>query len=269
MNELLLAIGAQSWKPYIGALLLPPVPFLVLVLLGTRLTFRSRGLGWLLVLLGCAGIWLTNTTAAGHYLRQWVLKPPPVLQPADIAALRRAPQTAVLVLGGGSWPLAQEYGVAVLHPRGVERLRYGIYLARQTGLPLAFSGGAGWGVGSDIPSEAAIAGRMAETEFGIKLRWQEGLSRDTRENASRSVRLLGDEGVRHIVLVTHDYHMPRAARAFGDAIAASGLAITLTLAPMGVGGGGPLDAHAWIPSLGGAAGTRLILNEWFGRMLGA
>ena len=269
MNELLLSLGVQSWKPVIGALLLPPVPFLVLVLLGTRLTFSSRGLGWLLVLLGCAGIWLSQTAAAGHYLRQWALKPPPVLQPADIAALRRAPQTAVLVLGGGSWPLAQEYGVAVLHPRGVERLRYGIYLARQTGLPLAFSGGTGWGVGPDTPSEAAIAGRMAETEFGFKLRWQEGLSRDTRENASRSVRLLRDDGVRRIVLVTHDFHMPRAARAFRAAIANSGTPMTLTLAPMGVGGRGALDVHDWLPSVGGAADTRLVLHEWFGRLLGA
>ncbi len=268
MNELLLTLGVESWKPAIGALLLPPVPFIVLVLLGTRLTFRSRGLGWCLVLLGCTGVWLSQTTAASHHLRRWALQPPPVLSPANIAALRRAPQTAVLVLGGGAVPLAMEYGTSDLHPRGVERLRYGIFLARQTGLPLAFSGGVGWG-GDDRASEAALASRIAENEFGFKLRWLETQSRDTRENASRSVPLLREQGVRHIVLVTHDYHMPRAARAFRNAIAAGPVPLQLTLAPLGVAPEGSLRARDWLPSLTGADETRLVLHEWLGRLLGA
>jgi uncharacterized SAM-binding protein YcdF (DUF218 family) len=268
MNELLLTLGVGAWKPLVGALLLPPVPLILIVLLGTILSFRHRGLGWLLVVLGCCGLWLSHTTAAGHYLRQWALKPPPVLTPAEIAALSRDPQTAILVLGGGSSPLAQEYGVANLHERGVARLRYGIYLARQTRLPLAFSGGVAWR-GSDQASEAAIAGRIAESEFGYKLRWQEGQSRDTRENAMHSVPMLRDDGIRHIVLVTHDFHMPRAARAFRQAIAASGTPMRLTLAPMGVSGRSTLDVQAWLPSVSGASDTRLVLHEWIGRLLGA
>ena len=52
MNELLSLLGITAWKPYIGALLLPPVPLIVLMLVGTRVAFARRGLGWLLVLLG-------------------------------------------------------------------------------------------------------------------------------------------------------------------------------------------------------------------------
>ncbi len=268
MNDLLLALGLEGWKPLIGAFILPPVPFVLLVLVGMRVGARRRVLGWLLLLTGCAGLWLSQTTAASHLLRVWALKPPPALQPADVAALRRAPQTAVLVLGGGSVPMRQEYGTSDLHPRGVERLRYGIALARQTALPLAFSGGVGWG-GGDRASEAALAARIAENEFGFKLRWQEDQSRDTRENASRSVPLLRDQGIRHIVLVTHNYHMPRAARAFREAIAASGVPIRLTLAPMGVPADGGLRARDFLPSLTGGEHTRLALHEWLGRLLGA
>ena len=39
-------------------------------------------------------------------------------------------------------------------------------------------------------------------------------SRDTRENAARTLALLKPAGIDHIVLVTHGYHMPRALRAF-------------------------------------------------------
>jgi uncharacterized SAM-binding protein YcdF (DUF218 family) len=268
MNELLLALGVSHWKPVIGILLLPPVPLLLLVLIGARLLPNHRLMGWLLTVLACAGLWWTSTAAAGHQLRHWFLHAPAVLSPADIATLRGSPLTAIVVLGGGRSPMALEYGTAQLHARGVERLRYGIFLARQTALPLAFSGGTGWGA-ADGPAEATLAARLARTEFNFKLRWTEDQSRDTRENSTRSVALLREQGVRHIVLVTHDYHMPRAARAFLDAINAGGVPIQLTLAPMGVSPDGTLRAMDWLPSLNGIQDTRLVLHEWLGRLGGA
>ncbi len=268
MNTLLLTLGLQSWKPFIGSLLLPPVPFIAMVILGAWLLSNRRLLGWIVIVVACSGLWMSSTGAAAHLLRENLLRPPPVLQPAEITALRRAPQTAIVVLGGGSTPLAQEYGTAQLHARSIERLRYGVHLAKQTGLPMAFSGGAGWGADRGA-SEAAIAGRTAEVELGYKIRWQEGESRDTRENASRTVALLREQGVRHIVLVTHAYHMPRAGRAFRESIAAGGVPIVLTLAPMGVGPAGPIQASDWLPATGAAEQTRLLLHEWLGRLLGA
>lgn len=268
MNELLQTLGVESWKPVVAALMLPPVPFLLLVLVGARVLVNRRLLGWLLIVLACAGIWLSATSAVSFIIRRALVQPPPVLQPAEVVALRRAPLAAVVVLGGGRTPLALEWGSAQLHPRGIERLRYGVHLAKQTQLPLAFSGGQGWGA-PEGASEAAVAGRTAETELGFKIRWQEGESRDTRENASRTVALLREQGIRHIILVTHDYHMPRAARAFRRAIAAGPVPIQLTLAPMGVSADTRLRAVNWLPSLGGAEQTRLLLHEWLGLLLGA
>ena len=266
MNDIFMTLGIENWKPFLGALLLPPVPFLVLVLAGARLMFRRRLLAWLLVLLGVLGVWLSCTTALGHGLRLWLLAPQPVLMESQIAELRRAPKTAIVVLGGGRRLLAPEYGVSTLHERGVERLRYGVWLAKETQLPLAFSGGVAHGADAGS-SEAEIAARIAERELGRPLRWTETESRDTRENAFKSVALLQAQGIEQIVLVTHGYHMQRAQLNFERASA--GQKMRIVAAPMGMPAAGRLRAGDWVPTVSGFEQTRIVLHEWFGRILGA
>lgn len=266
MNEIFLSLGIESWKPVLSALVLPPLPLLLLVLAGARLMFRRRLLAWLLILLGVAGLWLSTTTAAERGLMRWVLRPPPALGDAQIASLKRMPKTAIVVLGGGRRALAPEYGVSTLKPRTEERLRYGIWLGRETGLPLAFSGGVGHGAPPG-PSEAEIAGRIAEREFGRPLRWQEGESRDTHENALKTVALLRPQGIERIVLVTNAYHMRRAMANFERA--AAGTPLQIVAAPMGLGAGGPLQLSDWLPSVEGSEGTWIALHEWLGLLVGA
>jgi uncharacterized SAM-binding protein YcdF (DUF218 family) len=266
MNELFLTLGIESWKPVVSALMLPPVPMLVLVLAGARLMFRRRLLAWLLVLLGTLGIWFSCTTALGTGLTHWLLPPPPALMDGEIADLKRAPRSAIVVLGGGRRLLAPEYGISTLHPRSIERLRYGLWLARETGLPVAFSGGIGHGAAAG-PSEAEIAARIAEREFGRSLRWTETESRDTRENAVKTVALLRAQGVERIVLVTHGYHMPRALANFQQAT--QGTAMRITAAPMGLPAGGGLRTIDWLPTLDGFEQTRMVLHEWVGLKMGA
>ena len=268
MNELLLTLGLEGWKPLLGTLLLPPIPFLLLTLAGARLMFRRRLLAWLMVLLGTLGIWLSCTTAVGHLLNQGLLQPPRALNRGDIAELKRAPRTAVVVLGSGRRALAPEFGVSTLTARSVERLRYGIWLSRETDLPLAFSGGIGHGA-PDGNTEAEIAARITEREFGHKLRWQEGRSRDTRENAQFTVALLQSQGVDHIVLVSHQYHMKRGLRNFTRAVPAGGAGLRLTAAPVGVRADGLLIAVDWLPTAEGFEHTRNVLHEWLGLLAGS
>lgn len=265
MNDLFMTLGIESWKPLLGAVLLPPAPLLLMVLAGARLIGRRRGLGWTLVLTGVLGVWFAGTGLAAAGLENALLRPPRALGSADIAELRRAPRTAIVVLGGGSRPLAPEYGVSTLLPRGVERLRYGIWLARETALPLAFSGGVAWG--HDGTPEADIAARMSEREFGQRLRWVESESRDTRENALRTVALLQPQGIEQVVLVTHYYHMRRALRDFERA--AGGSRLRLVAAPMGLRPGGRAQAADWLPSSDGYERTRIALHEWLGYLAGA
>jgi uncharacterized SAM-binding protein YcdF (DUF218 family) len=266
MNDIFTALGIESWKPLLSALMLPPAPMLLLVLVGARVMFRRRLLAWLLVLLGVLGIWFSCTSALGHGLTQWLVKPPLALTEQRVGELKRAPKTVIVVLGGGRRLYAPEYGVSTLTERSIERLRYGVWLAKETGLPLAFTGGTGHGAPAG-PSEADIAARVAERELGRALRHVEGESRDTRENAQRSIALLEPTGVEQIVLVTHGYHMPRALHNFQRAIA--GRRITLVAAPMGLSPGGRFTVGDWLPSTSGFEQVRLALHEWVGRLAGA
>ena len=268
MNEIFLSLGIESWKPLLAALLLPPVPFVLLALVGARMMARRRVLAWLLLLPALAGIWLSCTGAVATGLTRWLLKPPPALTDTQIAELRRAPHTAIVVLGAGRRPFAPEYGAATLKPMGIERLRYGLWLARQTGLPVAFSGGLAPG-SEPGPTEAEIAARIAEREFGRPLRWTETESRDTRENAIETVALLHPQGVQHIVLVTHGYHMRRSLRNFDRALLAANVEMRVTAAPMGLSGAFHMKAMDWLPTIEGYERTRLALHESIGLLGGA
>ncbi len=266
MNEIFLTLGIESWKPLISALLLPPVPLLVLVLVAARLMFRRRLLAWLLILLGVVGLWLMCTAATGKLLLNGLLRPPPALGSEEIAELKKSPRTAIVVLGGGRRLLAPEYGVASLTPRSIERLRYGVWLARETGLPLAFSGGVGHG-SLPGPTEADIAARIAERDFGRPLRWLESSSRDTRENARRTVALLQPHGIEKIVIVTHADHMTRAVRNFERADESG--RIKWVSAPLGGPSPGALTPTDWLPSVGGFDANWVVLHEWLGLLVGA
>lgn len=276
MNDWVASWGLAGLKPLAGALLLPPVPLLVLLLMAAwlwRTPSRARPasawrrpLGWGLFGLAIAGLWLTHTTAMSRWLTLQVLQPPPALLPTELSTLRGGPPTAIVVLGGGRRVPAAEWGDATLHPRSIERLRYGVAVARATGLPLAFSGGRGHGEPAG-PSEADLAARSAEAEFRWPLRWKENLSRDTAENARLTVALLKREGIRRVVLVTHAYHMPRALRNFERAAATEGLQVLP--APTARPAPGPLRLSDWLPSHRGAEETRLALHELVGLWSGA
>jgi uncharacterized SAM-binding protein YcdF (DUF218 family) len=270
---MLVSMGLIDWKPAVSALLLPPVPWIVLILWGAWWLRQRRPIGWLLVVPVCLSLWLGATSAVGEMLTRTLVAPPPALTPAQIDKLRedaaaRRNDTALIVLGGGSEALAPEYAVSNLAPRAAARLRYGIWLSRATGLPLGFSGGVGLGMSGNA-AEAEIAARIAAQEFKHPLKWQEGASRDTRENATLTVGLLRPLGIKHIVLITHGWHMPRAMRAFELAIRSTGGDITLTAAPMGLARPSESASLRWLPSREGQDRVHDALREWFGKLAGA
>lgn len=259
--------GLESWKPIIAALILPPVPLILLILVGARLILPRRGLGFFLVFLGVTLLWLGSCQGTGRWMQNFLLKPPMALRQDDIDRLHaqalaegKTPHTAIVVLGGGRVPRAAEYGMSDLSPTSAERLRYAIWLSRQTGLPIAFSGGVGWAELDDAQSEADIASRVAQQTYGRSITWTESGSRDTRGNANLTVNLLRPAGITEIVLVTNAWHMPRALRAFqqvaGD--------IRITPAPMGGFSATDRPELDWLPTQEGMASVRTALHELIG-----
>jgi uncharacterized SAM-binding protein YcdF (DUF218 family) len=272
MNDLFLSLGIESWKPVLAALLLPPVPLLLLVLLGTSLVAARRGAGWLVVWVALIALWLCASVGIGEAMQRAIGVPPP-LGRDDVSALRRDVVTAkqgvaLVVLGGGREALAPEYGVASLSGTSLERLRYGLWLSRETGAPVMVSGGLGHAA-QPGPSEAEVAGAIASREFGRPLRWLEGESRDTRENARLSTAALRNAGITKLVLVTHGWQMPRALRAFREAAVRADAPWEVVAAPMALA---PRIEHPvlrWMPSAEGFELVRAIVRERIGWWMGA
>jgi uncharacterized SAM-binding protein YcdF (DUF218 family) len=273
VNEVFQSLGIESWKPVLAALLLPPVPLLVLVLVGARLILWQRFLGWMLVLLSTVLLWLGACSGVGEWMAHAFMSQPPPLSADRIAALKKAtaggkPGVVVLMLGAGREAFAPEYGVASLSDPSLERLRYGVWLSRETGAPMMFSGGLGH-ASEPGTTEADVAAEIAQREFLRPMRWLETKSRDTRENAQYSAALLRDLDVQQVVLVTHGWHMPRALRAFKDAAAREKAQWEIVPAPMGLGQSVERPALRWIPSSEGVQLVRAVLREKFAVLLGA
>jgi uncharacterized SAM-binding protein YcdF (DUF218 family) len=273
VNDLFVLLGIESWKPVLTALALPPVPWLLLMLVGARMMFWRRSASWLLILISVSGLWLSCTTAVGHWLEKAVLKPPPALAPERIAEIKRLTantgnKVAIVVLGGGREAMAPEYGAGNLNHFSLQRLHYGVWLSRQTGAPMLFSGGIGHANVAGV-SEAEIAARIADKDYGKPLNWTETESRDTRENAVRSVALLKTAGITDLVLVTHGFHMPRAMHAFQLEAQRAGAPMRVWPAPMGLAPTSEITVLQWLPSNEGFQKTRIVIRELAGSLLGA
>lgn len=201
-------------KPVLLALVLPPTPGLLLILLG-GLVLRKRAIGRWILGAGFLFCWFSCTEWFANVLQPLLLNPPPALTAAQMKDLAGRSDTAVLVLGGGSLAHVPERALGPdLSEFSIERLRHGIWLARRLNAPLGFTGGISvLGEPGRLP-EAQLAQQIATQEFGFPLRWAEGGSRTTLENAHLSVPLLKADGVKRVVLVTHAMHLPRVLRAF-------------------------------------------------------
>ena len=264
--------GLESLKPILTALALPPVPLILLVLLGARIMANRRVLGFLVLLLTVILFWLSACSGMAIILQDFALRPPLALRADAMVEWKTGqrggtptPSAAIVVLGGGRDRRAAEYGMSNLQARSLERLRYGLWLGRETGLPVAYSGGVGWAENGEFP-EAEVAGRIARDEFNRPLRWLETRSHDTRENAALTMPMLREAGVREVILVTHAFHMPRALRAF---TAAAGADIRVIPAPIGLVRPGDRQVLDWLPSSKGFVDVRDILREMLGLLVRA
>ena len=274
LSDWMTAAGLGAFKPALAALVLPPGPFLVLACAGAALARRlPRASRWL-VAVGCVGAWFSCCSGAARCVEQALLDEPAPLaagQRAGLKARAAAGQSlAIVVLGGGIDERAAEFASPDLGKASLRRLRYGVWLGRETGIPVAASGGKGWGaIGAAVPAEATRMAEVARDEFGAPLRWVEAESRDTHENAIDTLALLQPTGVREIVLVTHGSHMPRALREFRAAAAARSASSPITITPAPVGQACPADnvVSRWTPSGTGLDRMQLALHEVLARLV--
>ena len=194
-----------SWQltNALAALLLPPGILILFMAAGLLLCRARPRLGLGLVAGGVAALYALSMPLTANFLLACWESPQPGV-PAGNAA-------AIVVLGGGRSYSAPEYGEDTLLGSTLVRLRYAAHLQRRTGYPVLVSGGSPEG---GAQSEAELMRRTLQNEFTIPVRWAEGASNNTLENARLSYRVLATENIRSILLVTHAWHMPRARLAF-------------------------------------------------------
>ncbi|MBK7023562.1 MAG: YdcF family protein [Sulfuritalea sp.] len=239
-------------KKILAALILPPAGPILLALFGLWL-LRAKSRRWqhggaALATLSLLGLLVLSLPVVGNALMA-PLEPHPPIAPEQLRRVQ-----AIVILGGGSYFAAPEYGGDTVSHYTLERLRYGARLGRESSLPVLVTGGAPFGG----RAEAESMREALERDFGIKVRWVETASRDTAENARLSAPLLKAAGVTRIALVSHGWHLPRAIELFEKQ------GIEVTPAPTAFSTGSPSLLEDLLP--GGLVTSRLALREYLGRL---
>ncbi len=236
----------------LSTLLLPPA--INLVLLAIAWPFRRRlprlAAGCVFIALG--SLYVLSTPMGAYGLSRGLQHSPTLA-----SGLGQEGVGAIVVLGGGRYRNAPEYGEDTVSKRALVRLRYGARLHRQSGLPLLVSGG---NVYEQRLPEAELMARVLVEDFGVPVRWRESGSRNTWENAQLSAPLLLAAGINRVLLVTHASHTPRSLDAFRrngiDAIAAPTGFFSRPSSSRGV--------LNWVPRAGALHASSSALHEYLG-----
>ena len=239
----------------VAACLLPPLNGLLLALLGFLLLRRRPRLGRWLIGSGFVLLFILSLQFVAHSLLQPLENRYPVLPFATLASIEA---DAVVVLGGGRYLAAPEFdGRDDVKGATLQRLRYAALLAKTLNKPILVTGGRPDGGAS---SEAEAMQSALRRDFGVEVRWLEASSDNTLENARNTARILGGQGVRRVVLVTHAWHMPRSVAAF------EATSLSVLPAPTAYVASRPLTPLDFMPRARALEWSSVALHEWIGML---
>lgn len=246
----------MPFRYFVKQLLLPPGILLLLLVLAWWLRRSRPRLAGFCFALGVGGFWLMSLPVVVQWGAKALESEAPLARDEWATLGKRA--DVIVVLGSGrergdlAWGADQPTGV------GLERERYAARLSKASGLPILTSGGLHYGT---PPTEAKLMADSLRDDFGIAVRWQEGRSRTTWENAQFSAEVLLPEGVKRVVVVTQAWHMPRAVWSFKKA------GFEVVPAPvgfLGVDNARPLGG--WMPEFKSIWQSGQLLNEAVGQV---
>jgi uncharacterized SAM-binding protein YcdF (DUF218 family) len=246
----------MPFRYFVKQLLLPPGILLLLLVLAWWFRRSRPRLAAVCFVLGAGGFWLMSLPVVVQWSAEALERMPPLARDEWAALAQRA--DAIVVLGAGrergdpAWGADQPTGVAL------ERERYAARLAKASGLPILTSGGLHYGA---PPTEAQLMADSLLDDFGVTVRWQEGRSRTTWENAQLSAEVLLPQGIKRVVVVTQAWHMPRAVWSFQK----SGFEVVAApVGFLGVDNARPLGG--WMPEFKSIWQSGQLLNEAVGQV---
>ena len=200
----------ESW-------LMPPGGILFLLLLAFILFYKMRRFARFILGIAAIMLYLLSTPWLKYQLAAQLEVVPPL---GEIPQISEDELAAIVVLGGGRYTAAPEFGGDVVGRSTLERLRYGASLHKQTGFPLLVTGGTPL---NEVISESQLMADSLWKDFGIAEVWQEDQSVNTWEHAQLVPPILRKKGVTTLILVTHASHMPRSLRVFQQSPQLKGL----------------------------------------------
>ncbi|MBJ26178.1 MAG: hypothetical protein CL567_00785 [Alphaproteobacteria bacterium] len=187
-------------------LLLPPCGSLILLALAYTIRKKYKKTANIALITGIVTIYLVNTPFLSTIISIPLIANPAIENPTNLNGAE-----AIVVLGGGLRKSASEYlGIDTIDGNALERVRYGAYLKKNSGLPVLLTGG----ITASSTSEARAMSNTLKNEFNVLATWLEEKSMNTKENAKFSWEILSKEKIFKIVLVTNDYHMQRSVLEF-------------------------------------------------------
>lgn len=234
---------------FLRTLLLPPACNLIVGVVGLLCARRRPRLGLALCAVSIVSLWLLSTPIISYALERSTERYPAV-DPAHLTADEARAQ-AIVILAGGLRFNAPEAGGDTPTAITAFRLIEGARIARATGLPVLVTGN---------HREAFAMRRSLEEDLKVPVRWTESESRNTRENADFTAKMLKPEKIDRILLVTSSTHLVRAVADFKDA----GFEISPVPAEMATYD--DFGALGVVPSAAALTRSQLAIYEWLGRL---
>ena len=232
----------------VASALLPPGCLLVVGAAGLFMLRRRPRTGKTLLVLSLLLLYALSTQFVAHGLLR-------TLEPPARDPLAGPVAQAIVVLGGGIYFQAPEYGASTVNADTLLRLRYAAHLHRATAKPILVTGGSPQGAAQ--PEAAPMAAALTR-EFGVPVAWIEGKSHTTLENARESRSMLAAAGIDTVYLVTNAWHMPRAVLAF------EAMGFTVVPAPTGYATRYMLTLLDFVPKAHALADS----SNWFHEVIG-
>jgi uncharacterized SAM-binding protein YcdF (DUF218 family) len=232
----------------VKALLLPPASLILIGLLGLWLLHRRSRRGTALIAASLGLLFVISTPLFAG----WALN---LLSPAYSDPREHPGAQAIVVLGGGTYGPAPEYGTDMVSRLTLMRVRYAAKLHTQSGKPILVSGGS---VTGQTTAEAHQMRALLVDEFHVPVRWIEDRSHDTLTNALESYRILAPAGVTTIYLVTHAWHTRRARLAFEHA------GFSVIAAPTQFYQVDDIGVHDFLPRASALLNSYYFFHEAFG-----